>query len=96
VNFFVQHLLLLPTLLTVSVLTIVLRAWRLTTFVAGAAFAIGVGVIWWGLSVVILTWTLGALLLVGAANVIIVAAGPPDPTSAKTSASRSTPPGRWR
>jgi hypothetical protein len=45
---------------------------------------------------VILTWTLGALLLVGAANVIIVAAGPPDPTSAKTSASRSTPPGRWR
>ena len=77
-SLFVQHLLLLPTVLTAAVLTIVLPTWKITTFLGGVAFGAALNVTFWGGSVVVYTWLLAAFLIVAAFNVIITAAGSPD------------------
>jgi len=74
----VQHLLLLPVLLVAAAVTIWLRAWRITCLVAGVALGAELAVTWWAGSVVLATWTMGAFFLIAAANVIVVAAGPPN------------------
>jgi len=80
-SLFVQHLLLLPTLLIASALTLWLRAWKVTTLLAGVALGVGLGVTFGGASVVLLTWATASFFLVAALNVILVAAGPPDASS---------------
>ena len=77
----VQHLLLLPTLFIAGALTIVLPAWKVTTFLAGVAFGSGLTIELWAGSAPIFTWTIAAFFVVAMANVIVVAAGPPDPSS---------------
>ena len=75
------HLLWLSTPLVAGILTIVFPAWKVTTFLAGVAVGVGIGAAFgWG-SVVVYTWTLAAFFIVACANVIISAAGPPDPSS---------------